>query len=329
MEISHKIIFTNAPKLSEHEVDQKFNDRRKKLIPLIEDFLSQHALFKDKEVNVTFLHAGVSSLVSIIETLDKKLILKIPLAIPSSRLEGAFLNAWESAGVKVPHVFEEGPIGEHFYILMEYIDSVTVGVKHNATVKLDKNIYYDLGKLLRKMHEVKSEGYSNIVNKISEPEYLSIAEWLKGDSSMQIQIEYVKEHQLLDDKKHGSIEEVFKILITGIGESKESVYCHNDFGGGNVFATEPLTVFDPWPCFHHPFMDITRSMILISKEGVGKVGQQFLDGYFGNEKYDKKLFHAFLILNIVVKLPYMHKTKGLEKIEGLQNYLERTRYLLL
>lgn len=322
------ITFLNEPKLSEHEVDQKFNERRIKLVPLMKDFISQHPLFSGKKVDVTFLHAGVSSLVSIIETSEQKLILKIPLSELNSRLEGVFLKAWEDVGVKVPHVLEEGEIGDRFYVLMEYVDAETVSSKYKGEESIEKNVYGDLGKLLRKMHEAKTEGYSNIVNKKSEPEYFSIAEWLKGDSNMQTQVEYVKEHKLLDDEKHGSIDDVFKILISSIGDSKESVFCHNDFGGGNVFATEPFTVFDPWPCFHHPFMDISRSLILISKGGVGKAGEQFLDGYFGDEKYDKKLFHAFLFLNITVKLPYMHKTKGTEKIEGLQKYLEQTKDLL-
>jgi fructosamine-3-kinase len=325
----YSVTFLNEPKLSEHEVDKKFNERRKKLVPLMEDFISQHPLFSGKKVDITFLHAGVSSLVSILETPEEKIVLKIPLSELNSRLEGVFLNAWENVGVKVPHVLEEGQIGDHFYVLMEYIDSVTISSKYKAEESLEKNVYHDLGKLLRKMHEAKTEGYSNIVNKKSQPEYFSIAGWLKGDSSMQEQVEYVKEHNLLDGEKHGSISDVYKILISTIGDSKESVYCHNDFGGGNVFATEPFTVFDPWPCFHHPFMDITRSLILISKSGVGKAGEQFLTGYFGDKEYDKKLLHAFLVLNITVKLPYMHKTKGIDRIEGWQTYLEQTKGLII
>lgn len=324
------VSFLNEPKLSEHEVDQKFNERRKKLVPLTKDFIAQHPLFSGKKVKVTFLHSGISSFVSILETSEEKLILKIPLSELNSRLDGVFLKAWEKVGVKVPHVLEEGEIGEQPYILMEYIDSETVSSKYKGEESLEKNVYHDLGKLLRQMHEVKSEGYSNIVNKKSEPEYFSITEWLEGDSNMQTQVEYVKEHKLLDDEKHGSIEDVFKILISNIGDRKESVYCHNDFGGGNVFATEPFTVFDPWPCFHHPFMDVTRSLVhKISKGAIGKASEQFLDGYFGDEEYDKKLFHAFLVLNITVKLPYMHKTKKAEKIEDLQKYLEQTKDLLI
>ena len=329
METSNKIIFLNEPKLSEHEVDQKFNERRKKLVLLMKDFIAQHPLFSNKKVTVTFLHSGIASLMSIVETPERKLILKIPLSELNSRLEGVFLKAWENVGVKVPHVLEEGQIGDYFYIIMEYIDAETISDKYTKEELFGKNIYIKLGKLLREMHKVKTEGYSNIVNKEHKPEYFSIAEWLKGDSNMRNQIEYIKEHKLLDEKIHGSIENVFSILVSTIGNSKDSVYCHNDFGGGNVFATEPFTVFDPWPCFHHPFMDVTRSLVhKISKGSLGKTAEQFLQGYFGDEKYDKRLFHAFLFLNITVKLPYMHKTDKTEKVEGLQKYLEQTKFLL-
>ncbi len=329
IETPQKITFINEPKLSPYEVDQKFNERRKKFVPLIKDFITQHYLFSAKKVNVTFLYSGVSSLVSILETSEQKLILKIPLSDLNSRLEGVFLKAWEKVGVKVPNILEEGEIGEQPYILMEYIDSETLSDKYSGKESIEKNIYHDLGKLLRQMHKVKTEGYSNIVNKKNQPEYDSIKKWLEGDSSMKEQIEYVKANKILNDEEHGSIDDVFKILISTIGDSKESVYCHNDFGRGNVFATDPFTVFDPWPCYHHPFMDITRSLVhKISKGSIGTASEQFLEGYFENEKYDKKLFHAFLFLNITVKLPYMHKTQKIEKIEGLQKYLEKTKQIL-
>jgi len=71
------IIFKNEPKLSEHEVDNKFNERRINLIPHVNDLISSHDLFKDKEVSVTFAQKGISSLVCIIESSNEKVIRKI------------------------------------------------------------------------------------------------------------------------------------------------------------------------------------------------------------------------------------------------------------
>jgi fructosamine-3-kinase len=328
--IKMNVTFSNKPRFSEYKVDQDFNERKNKLVPLMENFLSKHPLFLDSNVNVTFLHSGVSSLVSIIETTEKKSILKIPLSKLNARLEGVFLKAWQDAGVKVPHVLEEGEIGEHPYILMEYIDSETISNTYTQEEMLEKNIYEDLGKLLKKMHQVKSKGFSNIVNKESNPEYPNISSWLAGDSNIQNQMEYVKEHNILNDQRHGSINNVLEIIISTLGDTTESVYCHNDFHEGNIFVTEKsFTVFDPWPCFHHPFTDIARSLILFSKNNMSSISKQFLGGYFVDEKYDEKLLHAFLFLNIALKIPYMHKTSNVKKIKMLQEYLEEKKYLLV
>ena len=40
MQINSKIIFLNQPKLSEHEVEAQFNERRLDLLPHVENFIS-------------------------------------------------------------------------------------------------------------------------------------------------------------------------------------------------------------------------------------------------------------------------------------------------
>jgi fructosamine-3-kinase len=323
LEDLNKVTFLNEPKLSEHEADAKFNERRTTLLPTLKDFINKHPLFEDKKVEATFLHAGVSSLVCIVDTADQKYVLKVPLSLLTSGLEGSFLKIWESTGVKVPHVFEEGILGGHFYVLMEYIETETLIQKYTNEELLQNNTYRDLGKVLRKMHTTKTKGYSNIVNDKKEPEYQTVAEWLEGDTRTKEQFAYVKENRLLSDTDHGSIEEACNIIISRIGESKETVYCHNDFHTGNIFATEPLTVFDPWACFHHPYMDIARSIILASKVGLDEVTKQFVEGYFEDEEYDQTLLQAFITINIWVKLPYIYKTKQTETMEDLRKYLNR------
>ena len=76
---SDKIIFLNQPKISPHEADGELNVVRLELIPYIEEFIINNELFENKNVIVSFFHTGVSSLVSILETEDKKYVLKIQL----------------------------------------------------------------------------------------------------------------------------------------------------------------------------------------------------------------------------------------------------------
>lgn len=324
-----KVIFLNEPKLSEHEVDFDFNERRKSLIPKLEDLITKHSLFNNKNIEVAFLHTGVSSLVSVLNDGNKKYILKIPLSKMTSGLEGSFLRAWKEAGAKVPQVFDEGKIGEHFYTIMEYIDSELLSQKYSPEELLKNKIYKEMGATLRKMHQAKSEGYSNIVNDKTKPIYSSITEWLAGDTRTNEQIVYVKENKLLNDSEHGSIEEVLNVIISNIGSGQETVCCHNDFHNGNIFATEALTLFDPWPCFHHPYMDVGRSVFFAIRGGGHEAGIQFIEGYFNGEQYDKNFLQAFISLNIWVKLPYMHKRGEVEAIGVLQKYLSENRILLL
>jgi fructosamine-3-kinase len=319
-------IFLNEPKFSEHEADAKFNERRKNLIPKITDLIKESSLFSEEEVNITFIHSGIASLVSILDSGNKKMVLKIPLNIFVSRTEGSFLKAWEQVGVQVPTVIEEGEIGEHYYLIMEYIDEVTLSKKYSSEEILEKRIYEDLGKTLRIMHSAEATGYGTLID--GKGEYPDIKTRIENDSVIKDKILYIQEHQLYDDQKHGAIVTAWNVIFSKIGESTESVYCHNDFHIGNIFATDPLVVFDPLPMLHHPYMDIGRAIVLAVRMGLHEVTEQIIKGYFGDEEFDKQLLQAFLIVNVCGVLKYWHQTNRVEDIEKLQKYLEETKHLL-
>ena len=149
------ITFHNEPKLSEHEVDRNFNERRLALVPLIRDFISANDRFKGREVGVTFAEKGVSSLIAIIETPAEKMVLKIPLSNGFAEGEAQFLGVWEQAGVKVPHVFEAGVLGERSYTLMGYVDAPVLADAYSHDERLEKNIYEEMGQTIQ---EIRADG---------------------------------------------------------------------------------------------------------------------------------------------------------------------------
>lgn len=53
-------------------------------------------------------HTGVSSLVCFLESEKKRFALKVLLFLTDGNGESRFLKEWESVGVKVPHVLEDG-----------------------------------------------------------------------------------------------------------------------------------------------------------------------------------------------------------------------------
>ena len=323
IEISQSgITFLNEPKLSLHEVDQKFNERRISLVHDIKDYISTSTLFKDKQTSITFVEKGVSSLVSIIETDGKKMVLKIPLSLTNSFGEAQFLKVWEQAGVRVPHVIDEGFIGGAPYCLMEYIDAPTLNTIPNRDEASKEKMNFEMGQTLRKMHSPEASGYGRVID--NKAEYTQFKEWLMSEDRQKI-INYVQENNLLSEE-HGSISLAIEILLSYVGDNDKSSYCHDDYGGANIFATHPITVFDPNPRFNNGYIDLGRTLVLHISNKV--FPQQLLDGYFEDGSCDKKVLHASVLLNSYLKFSYWNKTKKVENMQNIREHLIKNKNLL-
>jgi fructosamine-3-kinase len=322
-----QIVFTNEPKLSDQEADKNFNERRLGLLPHVKEFISTHVLFRNKATRVTFATRGISSLVSTIETPTEKVVLKIPLSRDYSHGESQFLNTWEQVGVSVPHVMESGVIDEHPYVLMEYVDAPTLSEKYTHEELVEKGIYSEMGQTLRKMHSAVAEGYGRVVD--GKAKFATFTEWIDS-KDMQHRVEYVREHGLLDEQ-HGAFAEIRDMLIHHDHTNPVSSYCHDDFGSANIFATEPITIFDPNPRFNNGYIDLGRSlMIHIANGGTDESKMQLLDGYFGGNQHDQEALHASIALATYMKFPYWHKvrSKRVAMIENITSYLVKNRHLL-
>ena len=320
-----KVVFKNKPPQSEHEVDQKFNAMRLEFIPHIEQFVAKHDQFKDEvEVSITFAQEGYSSIVAIIETPHKKLVLKIPRSKEFSAGEGKFLMKWKEAGAIVPHVEEIGEINGHPYILMEFIDAPTLKEAYSAEELIDRGIYKNMGKLLRLMHKPKAYGYGFVVE--DNPEFQTAKDWLEGED-MQKRLNYVAEYNL-PGTLHDTLPKILKIIEVHSAE-RGSSYCHDDFNTSNIFATESITVFDPNPKFNNGYYDLGRTLMgHIAFGQRPEVNEQLIEGYFGNTDYSKKALYAYIFLAFCMKFPYWHNKKLEEQLTTILNYLENNIKLL-
>jgi fructosamine-3-kinase len=251
----------------------------------------------------------------------EKLVLKIPLSTSHSNGESIFLKAWEATGISVPHVLENGTLGSHQYLLMEYIDAPIASSAFTREELAENKIYFQMGQILRKMNSIPADGYGLVVD--GKPEFGNFVDWARSPD-MQTRYDYVKGHKILGDK-HGSVDRAIEILIDHTNKEK-STYCHNDFGLSNLFATTPLTVFDPNPRFNNGYLDIACSIY----NGIVQhyFAQEIIDGYFENEKFKPEVFHAAIMLTAYYKLPYAHKTKKEKAISYVQEYLLENKHLL-
>ncbi len=316
------ITFKNQPKLSGDPVDKKRDELRVALVPHVERFVATDEFFKGQEVTVEFSEQGVSSLVSFIETRGEKFVLKIPLNdIGSAGSEALFLKTWESAGISTPHIFKEGMFDTNPYLLMQYIDEPTVQEKYKENDEGRENLFFEAGKILRAMHRPEAVGFGRVAN--GKGEYNTFPEWLNS-ADMEKRERYIEDHQLLSGE-HGSISQAKDTLLHFVGENTKSSYLHFDYSTGHLFATEPLTVFDPDPLFNHRYIDLGRTFVNYIAQ-TGAYPKKLLEGYCEGEEIDEKALHAAIFINIVYKIPYQHQ-KGREKVvKNFQNYLLQHKF---
>lgn len=313
-----KITVKNEKELSLGSKHKDLQEKREKLIPTVKEFISSHPLFSGKDVSVTFALNGVSSFVSILEFGEEKLVLKIPVGRNNAEHEGEFLNAWEKIGISVPHVIESGSIDDRSYILMKYIDAPVLSEAFDEQQMLEQKKYYEMGQVLRKMHEPQAEGYGNL--EVDRKPHVSFQEWVSNDY-MQGKFKYVKEHGLLSEE-HGSLDEAINRLTEHTEKDTSVSYCHGDFAAPNIFATEPITVFDPYPNVNNRYIDLGRSLVLeLARGGSQATLDQMIEGYFEGEDYDKEVLDAAMLLNTYQKFQYWHQKGKTERIENLQKYL--------
>ncbi len=323
------LIFKNEIKLSEQtsEVDKRFDERRISLLPLIKNHLLNFELFKDQDVAVTFINGkGVSSIISLLETGGRRFILKIPLSIKYSLGEAQFLKVWASAGVNVPNIIDDGMLGEHPYIIYDYIEADTLIDSYSRAELVENRIFVEIGQTMRMMHVPKATGYGHVID--GKAEYLNFEDWLESPELMK-KIGYVVENKIITEE-HGSIIVAKERLKKFIGKENVSSYCHEDITISNIFNTEPLTVFDPNPRFNHGYIDLARAIQGTIFDGDSDEARtQLLEGYFGADSYDIHALHATVVFYCYMKLPYAHKNNKTKNIKNIQEYLLRTRDLLV
>ncbi len=324
MENKISVKFLNQPKLSGHEVDKALDEARVYLVPKIEKFIYDSDLFNHEIVSVSFFHTGVSSLVCLLESSSNKYILKIKLRPSNTNMEASFLKKWESFGIKVPHIYEIGYIEEYNYILMEYIEKGILTNLYSNEELVSKNIFFEMGQILQKMHTFKSKGYG-AWNDEEKAEYNTFEEWLLNDGGIQDQIKYTKENYLLPEEVFGSIDENLNKLTQYVKNDNQITYCHFDFSPNNILATEPITIFDPVCLVNNPYIDLAKSIIQsIANCKDNNIAEQIINGYFNKDinSINKEFLNKALLFIACIKFPYWHKKKYTDIINVVTDYLK-------
>ena len=110
-------------------------------------------------------------------------------------------------------------------------------------------------------------------------------------------------------------------IIKRRAQSNYITYCHSDFGPANMFATNPITVFDSNPKFNSGYYDLGRIKFgQIAAKNTPEVFEQILSGYFEDEVCDDEVLTAYTLLAFCMKAWYWHQTGKVEQLETARKY---------
>jgi RIO-like serine/threonine protein kinase len=322
---SENNIVSNEPRMLDG-IWAEYNGECKKVAEHIKNFIANDERFKNEEVSIEFTSTGVSSLVSIITSPDQKLVLKVPILTTRLRNEPEFLKAWESAGVSVPQVIEQGQLHDRQYMLMDFIDAQPLGSVKTDQEMIDEKIYMAMGSVLRKMHTPipPDKGFGKIKDGL--PAFKSFTNWIRSEDLSE-KYTRVQQTGVLSAYPQASIEEAIDILENYTQDQPETVYTHNDFSIYNIFDTKPLTVFDPAPGYNINYIDLGKTIAnAVAKNNIqADIEEQILEGYYENtdQRVNREILDAAIIFQGHIKLDNWIRNEKIESIKNFQNYVGR------
>lgn len=284
--------------------------------------------------NVKAFSQGESSVVFRVYTESNTYVVKMRGDDEGLEAEASFLNAWEKQGVKVPHIYSVRSANKDLpvsILVMEFINAPILSKSMSTNEMVKKGITRELGRTLARMHEATGTGFGfsrksdeltgifgSLTEEIDQTLFGKHTNWL-------IQKGVITERDVEIARK------ATKILEEDIRNGTKPTLTHNDFRPYNMFATEPITIFDPDPRITHPAIDLAYSTLkpLINKPASIDEKDEFLAGYREIHTVDDRILAAATVLRGVRKLHTWQRKGRTGQVKKLREVINRNQKLIL
>ena len=271
---------------------------------------------------------GESSFVAIISSPEPKFVFKTALYDKFIRDEYIFLNEWAKQGVSVPRIIDSGEINGFFYFIQEFVDAKLICDAYKSEGLIDNKILFQMGEILRKMHQVKSIGYGGLKENALVGQDNSFDEFIEKTFIGSHRYKYLIEENIVDETIQKLFEKSVRLITDTCDE--HTTTNHDDYSIFNAFDTNPITIFDSNPTLNHPYYDLAGSSVImfnISDDPKAYV-TEFINGYFDNnlKDFNIELFNAFFVVKAIRKIYVWHKKKRYKKAKLLRDILHESKF---
>ncbi len=259
---------------------------------------------KEKVVDIKDVSRGVDQIVKIVQTENSTYIIKLPKKDVAELLMREYIACKKLNGLgSIPKFVAKN----NKYLIEEFIPGYHLDeVSLNLTEK--KNVYKELGTILKKIHSISMEGYGS-VGVDGKGKDLTLKDRVFHNRNENLK--YLKENFLLE-KEYLQLLDYLK-NNDFYADSRESVMLHFDFAEQNIKINNKKVVgiLDFGDLSAGPLaFDLARLFIGHSGDDVF---QYFLKGY---GKVDLNEVKYYSVINLLWMLPYHHKiNKNKKRIE--------------
>jgi len=187
--------------------------------------------FRERPIKIIDSSNGYDQIVKIVETKNNKYVLKFPRREKGIIKNQAFASkVWTKAGVPVPKVL--------FYSKNLLVESFTQGTSLEELKvgdKEKKRMYYELGKIMKKMHSIKTKGYGNFRGR-KQGEYKNLEDYIKWRMNLISNArEVIIENKLLSKKELGLLDKYIEKKLK-FSQKIKYVLCHQDLCEEHIFV---------------------------------------------------------------------------------------------
>lgn len=269
------------------------SDDRVDFIKSVDGYFKDYCRDQNIElVSYKYLEGGDSSTIIEFETPDKPRQIAKFIQPHLGNLEVEFYSFCKDADIKTPNITFVKNTDKYLMCVMDFINDPNAN-KINDKELIEKGFYFEMGKTLARINQIKFEGDSKGIP-VEDFESYKWARIIKSFPEIQKVFGERDISKVVSDQSDILIEDS---AVKGL------FLCHGDYSTSNLFYGQDLIVYDPMPNFGNPMLDLGLVIVYIStSDNYEMIREQILEGYKSVLPIDEKLLSAGIIIKATRKI---------------------------
>lgn len=239
--------------------------------------------------------------------------------------EASFFRNWQEQGIATPQVLTVHSANDLLPVSLSVLEFINAPLLETISTesRISQGLSREMGRTLALIHRSKGNGFGYPLS--TDPQVGTYATFTEEMGSiLTTRFYYLQEKGIINDEDIRAITKAVAVLQADIASGTKPSLTHNDFCPYNIFATHPITVFDPNPRITHPAMCLALSLLKAEIETSGNgssEAREILSGYRQVSAISDPILSAAGVLRSAMTLHTWARKDKMDKIKKLIPYM--------